>query len=133
MQGLPAGLAIETVGARAGLGAERRAAMTGGAQHLAGLGEQGPADAAALMAGIDEQRPDRAVARVCGGEAQDEAVLLPDPDAGVVGEPSVVGIGNARGIHQLVLAHGKANLGDARALLESDATDVAVHAAASSG
>src|SRR3954471_16235232 len=78
---LPAGGAIETVGARTGVGGEPCRAMAVPAQHVARLFEQRPADAASLVAGRDEQRPDRAVARVGGREAQDGAVLLPQPDA----------------------------------------------------
>ena len=102
--------------------------MAGLTQHVAGPGQQGAADAAALVVGIDEQRPDRAVARVGGGEAQNAALLLPHPDARVLGEPVVVGVGNARGIQKLVLAHGEADLADARPFLETGAADAAGHA-----
>src|SRR6187551_1527206 len=73
------------------------------------------------MVGIDEQRPDRAVARVGGGEAQDPAVLLPHPDAGILLEPLVVRNGHAAGIAQDVFRHAVADLADSRMVLGTGA------------
>ena len=80
----PAEGAVEAFGAGAGPGVEGGAVVSGGAQVVAAAGQQGAADAAALRCGVDVEHLDEAALRLGGDEAEDPAVLLPDPDQALV-------------------------------------------------
>src|SRR6266436_8641931 len=83
----PAVLAIESFGARASLGRQRRNCVTAVAKDLTGHRQQGASDSTPLVRGVHEEREDLSIPRVRRGKALDGAVFFPRPKCGVVENP----------------------------------------------
>ena len=103
--------------------------MSGAAKCIAGDLKKSPTDAAAFMERIDKEGPNRTVARITRRKPQDLPVFFPDPDARMLGEPRVILSGYQGWIPELVLPHGKADLGDAAALIVASAANMPGHRA----
>ncbi len=101
----PARRAIEARRARVGIRAELQGTEAGGDQRVTGGGEQSPADAASLVLGPDEQRPDPPGVAIGGGDAEQRAVLVPDPHISARDVAAAIFHRHLAGIQQSILPH----------------------------
>jgi hypothetical protein len=110
----PSGSAVESFGACLCRCREPHARTPRLIEDTAGTFEKRSGNAATFVGLVDEQCPDAAVARIGGGKAGDPAVLDPDEDAWMVGEPAIVFQRDPRRVTKHILAHPIAYFHEAR-------------------